>query len=88
MRQIDGIYSGIVTTADLSNQFAVLANPFLLAGEIERRLRRIVDRCFGVGDLQGIKDADDVFRTIESAADLTLGEFQRLLQDPLSRARR
>lgn len=38
--------SGIVTTADLASQFDSLARPFLLVGECERELRRVLDKRF------------------------------------------
>lgn len=77
-----GVITGIVTTADLSNAFADLANPFLLLGEIEAWLRRIVDRCFEPDDLAAYVDPDDPDRQIEAAMSLTFGEYVRLFQDP------
>lgn len=38
--------SGIVTTADLAQQFDRLARPYLLVGECEHELRRILDARF------------------------------------------
>lgn len=73
---------GIVTAADLSAEFAKLANPFLLLGEIEGWLRRLVDSKFEAEDLAGYVDPDDPDRQIEAAQNLTFGEYVRLLQDP------
>lgn len=75
----DRALCGIVTTADLGEQFATLAKPFFLLGEAERRLRHIVDGAFDAQELKGIKDPDDP-REISSAGDLTLGEIQKLLE--------
>ena len=74
--------AGIVTTADLGQQFASLARPFLLLGEIERRLRHVLTACFSSDDLASIRDPQDADRSIESANDLTLGEVVRFIGAP------
>ncbi len=79
---VDKRITGIVTTADLSAQFAQLANPFLLIGEIERWLRVAVDRNFQPDELLGFVDADDSDRTIEGGDSLTMGEIGRLFENP------
>jgi restriction system protein len=73
--------AGIVTTADLSHQFAILAKPFFVLAEIERRLRRIVDGALQSDELQAVIDPADATRPVKSAEDLTLGEYVRLLED-------
>jgi hypothetical protein len=74
--------SGIVTTADLSQQFQQLAEPFLLLGEIENHIRRLMDGKFTKDELAQAKDPADTDRLIDSVADLTFGEYLRLLQEP------
>jgi predicted transcriptional regulator len=81
VRGADARITGIVTTADLSEEFVELARPFFLLGEIERRFRRIVDLALTPMELATASDPDDV-RPIVSAADLTLGELERILQRP------
>lgn len=81
VQDVDKSISGIVTTADLSNQFVDLAGPFLLLGEIERRIRLVVDSAFTVDELQAVADPRDGTRAIANAGDLTLGEHIRLLED-------
>ncbi|HEV3318792.1 MAG TPA: CBS domain-containing protein [Solirubrobacteraceae bacterium] len=71
---------GIVTTADLSSQFGALAKPFLLIGEIERRLRHALSTRFQVSDLATVQNPDDIARTIKSVNDLTLGETVRFIE--------
>jgi CBS domain-containing protein len=73
---------GIVTTSDLSLQFRQLAEPFLLLGEVENHLRRIISARFGATELADAQDPNDAGRTIETAADLTFGEYKRFLEDP------
>ena len=73
---------GIVTTSDLSLQFQQLAEPFLLIGEIENQIRRLMDGRFTKDELAHARDPADSVRTVENVADLTLGECLRFLQEP------
>ncbi len=74
--------TGIVTTADLSEEFGQRATPFFLIGEIERRLRRVVDRVFSSEELSEVRAPLDSARDVTSAEDLTIGEYVRLLEKP------
>lgn len=82
VRAQDETISGVVTTADLSEEFGKLASPFFLIGEIERRLRRAVDRVFSAIELEEVRDPQDGGRDVASAEDLTMGEYVRLLEQP------
>ena len=73
---------GVITTSDLSLQFQQLSEPFLLLGEIENHIRRIIGARFTPAQLAAVKDPADVARSVESASDLTFGEYRRLLEDP------
>lgn len=73
---------GIVTTSDLSLQFRQLAEPFLLLGEIENHIRRLIDRKFTAEEIRAACDPDDSERQVETVADLTFGEYLRLLEQP------
>jgi CBS domain-containing protein len=79
VRRTDGTY-WIVTTSDLSVRFKDLAEPFLLLSEIENQLRGLLDEHIAQPVLEGARDPEDADRTIDSAADLTLGEVVRLLE--------
>jgi hypothetical protein len=68
--------------ADLSTQFAALANPFVLIGEIERWLRKALDSTFTTTDLANYRNPDDPDRDVASAANLTLGEMIRIIEHP------
>ena len=48
----DNRIAGIVTSSDLGNQFMELAGPFLILGEIEMHLRRLVLKGFTLQELQ------------------------------------
>jgi len=73
---------GIITTSDLSLQFQQLSEPFLLLGEIENHIRRIIGARFKCEDLAAAKDETDTDRMVKSVADLTFGEYKRLLEEP------
>lgn len=63
-------------------QFQVLAEPFLLLGDIERVLRHFIARSFSLAEIKAAKHASDAEREIESASDLNFGEYKRLLEEP------
>lgn len=73
--------SGIITTADLSEQFGVLSRPFLVLGEIENYIRKLLDNRFTREELQAAVDPNDADREIESVSDLTLGECLRVIEN-------
>lgn len=74
--------TGIVTTADLSLQFKDLSEPFLLLGQIEDYVRNLIADKFHKAELVQARDPADSGREIEDVADLTLGEYIRLLENP------
>ncbi|WP_440082271.1 CBS domain-containing protein [Streptosporangium sp. LJ11] len=74
VRNQDDDICGIVTTADLTEQFLLLAEPFFLIGEIERRLRRCIDKTFSADDLQVVG------KKITSANGMTFGQYVRFLR--------
>jgi len=82
VRSDDRRICGILTAADISAHFRTLAEPFLLLGEIERALRRIITSRFDLPALCAIKDPGDTKRQITSVDDLSFGEYVRLLEDP------
>jgi restriction system protein len=69
--------SGIVTAADLTLQFDELARPFVLIEEAERRLRRRVDEVFTLEEIRAVARGKPA--RVQSAADLTLGNYRFLL---------
>ena len=82
VRGHDQKITGIVTASDLSLQFQQLAEPFLLLGEIENHLRQVIGQRFTPTELKSAKDPTDANRAVTSVADLTYGEYQRLLENP------
>lgn len=82
VRAADSSIGGIVTTTDLSFQFQVLAEPFLLLGEVENHIRRLIGGKFTADQLKAVRDPTDQEREVSSVADLTFGEYVRLLENP------
>ena len=80
----DNSLQGIVTAWDLADEFAGLIDPFKRIGEIEARLRTLVERRLGTDAVakylsdQGLSDDD----AIEALEELTMGELQRVLEFP------
>lgn len=71
---------GIVTTHDLGAQFGSLSEPFLLLGEIENHIRSILTPLSKAELTAGVDPAHNK-REIEDVADLTFGEYLRLLTE-------
>ena len=81
VRGSDNKITGIVTATDLSLQFQQLAEPFLLLGEIENHVRRLLGDNFTPDELAVVRDPNDRDRKITRVADLSFGEYVRLLEN-------
>ena len=77
VRGEDNVITGIVTAADLANQFKQRAHPFLLIGEIEHHLRNLVRRKFTRHEFA---EASDGSKPVSGPDDLTFGGYCRLLE--------
>jgi CBS domain-containing protein len=82
VRGADNRISGIITGSDLSLQFQQLAEPFLLLGEIENHIRRLIGDQFTREELSSARDPGDTDRVVNVVADMTFGEYIRLLENP------
>jgi hypothetical protein len=83
IRGADNKITGIVTTSDLSVQFQQLGEPFLLLGEIENYIRRMIQDKFTLEELVEARDPEDAERKVHTVADLAFGEYVRLLENPV-----
>ena len=81
VRDAQNQISGIVTSSDLSRQFHLLGEPFLLIGEIENYIRMMIEDKFSVEELAKGKDPSNTDRQIEHVSDLTFGEYKRLVEN-------
>jgi CBS domain-containing protein len=72
---------GIVTPADLNDEFRVLTERFLLVEEVEKGIRRLLNGKYTLEELQATRAAQvrDRIRQVESVADLTFGDYVRLI---------
>jgi predicted transcriptional regulator len=80
VRGNDQQITGIITASDFNEQFRKLAEPFLLVGEIENGIRRMLRGKFTASELKAAKAPDDTSREVDGVADLTFGEYIRLLE--------
>lgn len=76
----DKTVCGIVTATDFNLQFLALSEPFLLVGEIEMGVRRMLHGKYTIKELEEAKLEGDSDRQVESPADLTFGEYVRLIE--------
>lgn len=82
VRDANNRITGIVTASDLSLQFQQLTEPFLLLGEIENQIRQIIDDRFSKDEMTSAREPSDAGRVVRTAADLSFGEYLRLLENP------
>ena len=72
--------SGIVTTADVVHAYGELATPFFLIGELDQSLRHVISRTFALDHVISPCDPDGA-RGIRSFDDLSIGDYQRVLEN-------
>ncbi|OGU40745.1 MAG: XRE family transcriptional regulator [Ignavibacteria bacterium GWB2_35_12] len=78
----DKTLCGIVTTADISSQFLILTEPFLILEQIENIIRQILDGKYLLEELKGFVCENNSNRSIEHIDDLTFGEYIRIIEKP------
>lgn len=71
---------GIVTVTDISSQFLVQTQPYVMLEEMENQIRRMIDGVFLLEDVQDICHEHN--RPVQTVDDLTFGEYVRLLENP------
>ena len=81
VRGEDNTITGIVTATDLNYQLLQLTEAFLLVGEIEGHIQRIIYCRFTYEEvLDSIKPSDA--DSVKAIGDLTFGDYCRLLEEP------
>ncbi|MFD8251430.1 restriction system modified-DNA reader domain-containing protein [Streptomyces werraensis] len=73
--------AGIVTASDVAAAYGSLASPFFLIGELDQRLRRVIMRNFELPEVQSHCDPQGQ-RGVSSFDDLSIGDYQRVLENP------
>lgn len=71
--------AGIVTAADVVLTYRELSTPFLLVGQIDRLLRRLVGNHFSIDEIAGLCDPDGI-RHLRHHDELTIGDYKRVLE--------
>lgn len=82
IRNAENVICGIVTTSDLSHEFRKLGEPFLLVGEIENYVRKMIQDKYTKDELAAVHDTSEIEKDIQSVSDLTLGEYLHLIENP------
>jgi hypothetical protein len=80
----DNRLQGIVTAADLAEEFAGLVDPFKRIGEIEQRLRSLLRRRLGIEFVRCFLEErmSSSFAPTDDLDGLTMGELQHVLAHP------
>ncbi|TIL35378.1 CBS domain-containing protein [Mesorhizobium sp.] len=78
----DRTFSGIVTTADLSEQFLALGQAFMLVNEIENQVRVILQRWSRLNRKEISKICDIDEDQYEDVYDLTFGNYLSIFHSP------
>lgn len=68
--------AGIVTTADVAQRYGVMATPYFQLGELDQTLRWVLSRAVDVETVQRFCS-----RPVTSFDELTMGDYQRLLEN-------
>jgi superfamily II DNA or RNA helicase/CBS domain-containing protein len=75
-----GNISGIVTASDVLQSYAEMTSPFFIIGEIDQTLRWILETYVDLGVIQSLCDPDGR-RRMENFSKLTMGDYQRVLEN-------
>ena len=72
--------AGIITMSDVVEAYGDLASPFIVVGETDHLLRRILQSIASLEDVQSAVGSDT--RKIKSFDDLTFGDYKSMLGQP------
>jgi CBS domain-containing protein len=73
--------AGIITTADVVATYGETATPFILIGQLDQVLRRLIRRIVTLDEVQVLCDPEHR-RDLDSYDKLELGDYQRVLENP------
>ena len=86
VRGADNSVTGIVTLADVVEVYGQMASPFFIIGQIHQSLRRIIEATFPMKTIAPLCDPDGL-RGLRTCDQLTMGDYQRILENPDSWAK-
>lgn len=81
VRDFDGRITGIITASDVVHKYDETATPFLLIGEVDQELRRLILNAFDLGTVQRACTAARMWAP-KSFERMTMGTYQAVLNDP------
>ena len=81
VRGADRTVTGIVTLADVVEAYGQMATPFFMIGRIDQSLRRIIETTFPMKTITPLCDRDGQ-RDLSTCDQLTMGDYQRILENP------
>lgn len=81
VRSAQNEITGIVTTADVVKLYGERTLPFLLIGELDQELRKVIADAIDLEDIQKVC-ADFGVPKLISHDDMTMGHYQRVLENP------
>ncbi|MFH9298227.1 CBS domain-containing protein [Streptomyces sp. NPDC017520] len=72
--------AGIITIADVAAEYGATARPFLLIGDLDRQLRRIISEGLVLAEVIKLCDPDGL-RGLTSFGQMSYGDYQRVLSN-------
>jgi CBS domain-containing protein len=79
VRDENNAVAGIVTVADVAGRYGEMANPFILIGDLDRLLRRLIARKIVMADV--IRICDPEGERLNSYNDMSIGDYERVLEN-------
>ncbi|MBU2668394.1 hypothetical protein KOI35_33265 [Actinoplanes bogorensis] len=77
VRDQENVVAGIVTTTDVVQAYGEMAMPFFQIGELDRSLRKVIARNLGLDQVAALCG-----HPVRSFTQLSMGDYQRVLDDP------
>ncbi|GAQ54718.1 CBS domain-containing protein [Streptomyces acidiscabies] len=72
--------AGIITVADVAAEYGATARPFLLIGDLDRQLRRVISRTLELTEVITLCDPDGL-RKLTAFDQLSFGDYQQVLSN-------
>ncbi|MEV8036456.1 CBS domain-containing protein [Streptomyces sp. NPDC086182] len=72
--------AGIITVADMAAEYGATARPFLLIGDLDRQLRRVISKGLDLAEVITLCDPDER-RKLTSFDQLSYGDYQQILSN-------
>jgi CBS domain-containing protein len=72
--------AGIITVADVAAEYGATARPFLLIGDLDRQLRRVISEGLDLAEVIALCDPDGL-RKLTAFDQLSYGDYQQVLSN-------